>query len=530
MNTTLTYTEIKQKLIKIERVLKTLDSSPKKAIVQEKVEKLTLLKESYLKQLKEQEKGTIFTDDESKAEKLAKKGLQVKLTNEQEVEVKITEGFIDLVQTNLEDALRDLGEEISTSEVTTDTDNLFTIKVKFTSGIDKSYKFEIEGNNLLLDQTPITAVKPLPSGEPEVSADVLKKGFIDYFGKDLEFEDLDQEEPVADTQGALLEVGDSIKVKDLILNIGFDSDKKLVYLEAKGNKKRVYGGTKQFKSLLEMSEKLPIDSDDFDDSWVDDVLLKQADDYQEKQANSYTRTDDDAESGITEILEGVIEIVVQMDSAMKAQRIYKDGGYKSRYGIGQSYSDTYVAQGNSLENDLEGMEKLLEEFQAKGVGIMSESVSLVSAEEVLESEEPLNIKVGDRVKISKEYGGARGKVTDKRGSFIVLDGKDSYHESDVVSVRRDFNEDLHIGHRDDEPGMLAQTAFEIANYAADIYKMLKYYESLEGDVNFPNWWQSKVILARDYVSKAAHWLEYETRELGGDQNYLSEKRKCKYNK
>jgi hypothetical protein len=40
------------------------------------------------------------------------------------------------------------------------------------------------------------------------------------------------------------------------------------------------------------------------------------------------------------------------------------------------------------------------------------------------------VEIGDKVKINKEYGGGKGKVTNKIGSFIVVNGK-SYHESDV---------------------------------------------------------------------------------------------------
>ena len=32
---------------------------------------------------------------------------------------------------------------------------------------------------------------------------------------------------------------------------------------------------------------------------------------------------------------------------------------------------------------------------------------------------------------------------------------------------------------------------------------------MEGEVDFPNWWQSKLTLARDYVSKAYHYLDSE---------------------
>lgn len=71
---------------------------------------------------------------------------------------------------------------------------------------------------------------------------------------------------------------------------------------------------------------------------------------------------------------------------------------------------------------------------------------------------------------------------------------------------------LSIGHVDDEAGMLKQTVYDIVKYGADLYKMLAYYESLNAHVDFPHWWQSKVVKARDYISMATHYLEYETKE------------------
>jgi len=43
------------------------------------------------------------------------------------------------------------------------------------------------------------------------------------------------------------------------------------------------------------------------------------------------------------------------------------------------------------------------------------------------------VKVGDKVKINKEYGGGKGEIEDKVGSFVIVNGK-SYHESDVKTI------------------------------------------------------------------------------------------------
>ena len=46
------------------------------------------------------------------------------------------------------------------------------------------------------------------------------------------------------------------------------------------------------------------------------------------------------------------------------------------------------------------------------------------------------VKIGDKVKINKEYGGGKGTIEDIVGSFVVVNGK-SYHESDVEKVDLD---------------------------------------------------------------------------------------------
>jgi len=73
-------------------------------------------------------------------------------------------------------------------------------------------------------------------------------------------------------------------------------------------------------------------------------------------------------------------------------------------------------------------------------------------------------------------------------------------------------DDLDVGHQDDEPGMLKSTSYEIATYAAKLYKKLAKYDQVDGEVDFPNWWQSKLILAKDYVSKAYHYLDSEEKQ------------------
>ena len=89
--------------------------------------------------------------------------------------------------------------------------------------------------------------------------------------------------------------------------------------------------------------------------------------------------------------------------------------------------------------------------------------------------------------------------------------------------------DLDIGHQDDEPDMLKQYAYDIAQYAAKLYKQLDKYDKMDAEVDFPNWWQSKVILAREYISKAQHYLEFEEKQPALDQLALEGKINEAYN-
>ena len=97
-----------------------------------------------------------------------------------------------------------------------------------------------------------------------------------------------------------------------------------------------------------------------------------------------------------------------------------------------------------------------------------------------------------------------------------------HHDEAGMEVPTDDHDDLDIGHQDDEPDMLKQTAFEIAMYGAKLYKQLNKYDKMGGEVDFPNWWQSKVILAKDYISKAQHYLDFEDKQPMIDKLALEE--------
>ena len=93
------------------------------------------------------------------------------------------------------------------------------------------------------------------------------------------------------------------------------------------------------------------------------------------------------------------------------------------------------------------------------------------------------------------------------------DGKLSdYEEKRGAAIEKNVNEhdsDLDVGHRDDEPKMLKADLYRIAKYASELYKMLDAYDDMPNDVDFPHWWQARVIKARDLMVGAKHYLDGE---------------------
>jgi hypothetical protein len=90
---------------------------------------------------------------------------------------------------------------------------------------------------------------------------------------------------------------------------------------------------------------------------------------------------------------------------------------------------------------------------------------------------------------------------------IVADIEEYGDEEDEDMMQ----EDLDLGHQDNEPHMLKGDLYRIGKYAMELYQMVDKFEG-EGEVDFPHWWQSKVIKAKDYLVGAKHYLDFELKE------------------
>ena len=87
-------------------------------------------------------------------------------------------------------------------------------------------------------------------------------------------------------------------------------------------------------------------------------------------------------------------------------------------------------------------------------------------------------------------------------------------------VKKNMKEDIDVGHQDDEPKMLKSDVYRIAKMAAMLYKQLDNYDNMGEEVDFPHWWQAKIIKAYDYLQAAYGYLDGEEKVAAID--YMSQ--------
>ena len=75
-------------------------------------------------------------------------------------------------------------------------------------------------------------------------------------------------------------------------------------------------------------------------------------------------------------------------------------------------------------------------------------------------------------------------------------------------LAKGINEDLDLGHEDDEPGMLLSDIYGIMQSAKSLYQLVSQFKG-EQEVDFPHWWQAKIVNAKANLSAARQYLDYE---------------------
>ena len=163
-------------------------------------------------------------------------------------------------------------------------------------------------------------------------------------------------------------------------------------------------------------------------------------------------------------------------------------------------------------------EKKAADLANKGVNVKLTSEMKPGDEEDMERKRMSRLSPADQEKIRK----IQAMIQNEKDLKAKNEEEEAPVDAEPAPQPDGGEDDMDVGHTDDEPDMLKQYAYDIATYAAKLYKQLNKYDQMDGEVDFPNWWQSKVILAREYISKAQHYLEFEEKQPALDQLALEE--------
>ena len=116
-------------------------------------------------------------------------------------------------------------------------------------------------------------------------------------------------------------------------------------------------------------------------------------------------------------------------------------------------------------------------------------------------------------------GGPSFRIKEKKGKDLDGDGdidSDDYLAARDAAIKKakakkEMKEDLDLGHEDNEPHMLKADLYRIGKYAMELYQMVDQFEG-KGEVDFPHWWQAKIINAKSCLVGAKHYLDFELKE------------------
>jgi hypothetical protein len=104
-----------------------------------------------------------------------------------------------------------------------------------------------------------------------------------------------------------------------------------------------------------------------------------------------------------------------------------------------------------------------------------------------------------------------GSVTVNVGGKTVVVALKNFNVDMEDYEDSSLDEDLDLGHEDNEPHMIKAELYRIGKYAMELYQMVSQFEG-EGEVDFPAWWQAKITTAMNNMVSAKHYLDFEIKE------------------
>ena len=231
------------------------------------------------------------------------------------------------------------------------------------------------------------------------------------------------------------------------------------------------------------------------------------------------------------------DLLSQLESALKSHdwyymmsddnRVYKEGSQEAR-NIKDLVSKT-GEEGMALYKKYREENFKLEEETINSKKYIAEREE--NPEDVIKMDVPLFIRMLEYAREDASNDVDLHEVTKKA---IGLSSEDKVLTMDdyeaIVGETESLDEDLDLGHQDNEPHMIKGELYRIGKYAMELYQMVDKFEG-KGEVDFPAWWQAKITTAMNNMVSTKHYLDFETKEptidnivtVSSDEEVIDEK-------
>jgi len=237
------------------------------------------------------------------------------------------------------------------------------------------------------------------------------------------------------------------------------------------------------------------------------------------------------EKRLDDLLDIILKYVEDPDNAEEELQNYIDSGYPG-------FSDMLKA---NLDRDLDfqtwvqvGHDRGLEEGEGSTLKLSAEDMKKLHKDGKLEIDGHKILYATGKPKVNEDIKSVddsieseiRRKVGANLATWLSPDNppfskeflyNPKYFEpliKDIMGIinTRNLNEDVDLGHEDNEPHMLKADLYRIGKYSMDLYKILDGFDDGETEFDFPHWWQSKIVKARLMLTSAKHYLDFELNE------------------
>ena len=195
----------------------------------------------------------------------------------------------------------------------------------------------------------------------------------------------------------------------------------------------------------------------------------------------------------------------------------------AKYGRPQSPKNERKLSKGEMKTREKEVKKFKKAFDLEEILSIASAVASMQAKKDKKSKDT---KMSSYSELPSNYNPRTGKFTEKldpvgkEDADINNDGKvdktDDYLKnrrkavSKAIKKDKEIKEgDLDLGHQDNEPHMLKKDLYRTAKYAAELYMMVNKFDNKGIEVDFPHWWQSKIIKAKDMLISAKHYLDGE---------------------